>query len=211
MNEKERGLHAAVPPIEHGRIGARRLVGVVVGLLIAGVMTFGWATPNIAGGAFVSVRSVVVPLAEASAAAAGRSGLGLADGAAAPSGRVRIDIEITNRYPLPVVVTFQGPAFDARLTAPSSAGPASGPSIAWHASADDPELEQDVDSPAGGDASRVVRVQPGTRVVSMTSTATMDLSELPAGATPGTYSLAVTAYGIAAPEQAVTLVATAGP
>ena len=188
----------------------RRLVPRIVGLLIAGVVTFGWATPNIAGGTFVSVRSVVVPLPDASAAAAGRSGLGLADGAAAPSGRVRIDIEITNRYPLPVVVTFQGPAFDARLRAPSSTGLASAPSVAWHASADDPELEQDVDSPAGGDANRVVLVQPGTRVVSMTSAVTVDLSDLPA-ATPGTYSLAVSAYGIAAPDQAVTLIATAGP
>lgn len=188
-----------------------RLVPRIVGLLVAGVVIVGWATPNIAGDAFVSVRAVVVPLPGASAAAAGGSGLGLADGAAAPSDRVRIDIEITNRYPLPVVVTFQGPAFDARLWPPSSTGLASAPSVAWHASADDPELEQDVDSPAGGDANRVVRVQPGTRVVSMTSAATVDLSDLPAGATPGTYSLAVSAYGIAAPEQAVTVVATPGP
>ena len=175
-------------------LAALALVGAVV-------VSLAWAVPNIAGAAFVSVRAVVVPIDGAAASSPGPR-IRLADGSVRAGG-VRIDLELTNRYPMPVVVAFRGPAFDAWLQAPG--GGAAG-AAAWQSAVDDPRLEQDVDSPGGSSSTRVVVIQPGSHVVSMTPDgATLDPSASPALTAPATYRLGVSAYGIAAPEQAITI------
>lgn len=158
-----------------------------------------WAVPTFVGGAFVSVRVIVVPMTGAGSG----PGIKLADGSTVISGRVRIDLEITNLYPLPVVVSFQGPAFEAQLR---PAGQAAAATV-WRTTAEDQQLEQDQDSPDGVSTARVALVDPGTRVVSMTSPdATLDLSIAPGLVAPETYWLATSAFGIMAPAQPLTTV-----
>jgi hypothetical protein len=175
----------------------RRLVAVIALATAGVVLSIVWAVPTFAGAAFVSVRAIVVPLP---GTGSGPSIL-LADGSIADTGRVRIDLEVTNRYPLPVVVGFLGSAFEARLR------PAGQPaaSTVWRATADDRQLEQEEDSPDAVTSTRVVLLEPGTRIVSMTASgATLDLSTAPGVIAPASYSLAASAYGIAAPDQPLT-------
>jgi hypothetical protein len=162
-----------------------------------------WALPTFVGGAFVSVRVVVVPVTGTGSS----SGIKLIDGSTVTSGRVRIDLQITNLYPLPVVVSFQGPAFEAQLR-PAGQATATA-AAAWRTTAEDQQLEQDQDSPDGVSSARVALVEPGTRTVSMTSPeATLDLSRAPGVVTPETYWLATSAYGIAAPVEPLATVPT---
>jgi len=180
-------------------VTARRAIGAVVVVGLLAVLAAVWAIPTFAGTAFVSLRTVVVALPDAS----NRSlAVTLPDGTPAASGRLRIDVEVTNRYPLPVLVTFRGPAFHAALrsTATSGAAPT------WQTTAGDPELEQVDDSPAGGGGDSAVTVDPGTRRVSLTGDEpSIDLSA--AAIPPGTYTLSVSAYGISAPAAPVAIVA----
>ena len=175
----------------------RRLVAVIAVATAAVVLSVVWAVPTFAGAAFVSVRTIVVPLPGTGSG----PGILLADGSTADTGRVRIDLEVTNRYPLPVVVDFLGSAFEARLR------PAGQPatSTIWRATADDRQLEQEEDSPDAVTSTRVVLLEPGTRIVSMTASgATLDLSTASGVVAPASYSLAASAYGIVAPDQPLT-------
>jgi hypothetical protein len=181
----------------------RRLIALVAFAAAGVVLSVVWAVPTFAGAAFVSVRTIVVPLPGTGSGPR----LLLANGAIVDTGRVRIDLEVTNRYPLPVVVGFLGSAFEAQLR------PAGEPTAAtvWRATADDQQLEQDEDSPDGSTTTRVVLLEPGTRTISMsTSGATLDLSAAPGVTAPGAYSLAASAYGIGAPDQPLTTTSPEG-
>jgi len=174
----------------------RRAIALLAVAAAAVVLLVVWAVPTFVGGAFVSVRAVVVPVTGTGSG----SGIKLVDGSTVTSGRVRIDLQITNLYPLPVVVSFQGPAFEAQLRLAGQATATA--AAAWRTTAEDQQLEQDQDSPDGPSSARVALVEPGTRTVSMTSPeATLDLSSAPGVVTPETYWLSTSAYGIAAPAQ----------
>jgi hypothetical protein len=172
------------------------IVRSTVILLGAAVILGAWAIPTFAGRSFVEVTGRIVPIA---GAAAGQE-IVLPDGSMAPSARVRLDIEITNRYPLPVTVDFRGSAFGARLVDRT----ATGGEPAWQASAEDPLLEQADESPDGGDSARVIRLAPGTTLLT-TDGLMLDLAAS-AGVAPGIYSLEVTAYGIAGSPQPISIV-----
>jgi hypothetical protein len=176
----------------------RRVIGAILIVALA-VVIAGWAIPTFAGRAFVEVRARIVPVATNSV-----SGLSivLPDGSSVDSGRLQIDIEITNRYPLPVLIEFHGSAFRGTLTNSDSVGAAP----IWKVSVADPTLEQADESPSG-DLSRVVLISPGTSVLSTgTSGMALDLTTLAAVA-PGRYSLRITAYGIAGAPQPLAIVA----
>lgn len=176
------------------------LLAVAAGALVLLVV---WAVPTFVGGAFVSVRAIVVPVTGTGSG----SSIKLVDGSTVTSGRVRIDLQITNLYPLPVVVSFQGPAFEAELRPAGQVTATT--ATAWRFTAEDQQLEQDQDSPDGVSSARVALVEPGTRTVSMTSPeATLDLSLAPGVVTPESYWLATSAYGIAAPAQPLETVST---
>jgi hypothetical protein len=176
------------------------IVRSTVILLGAAVILGAWAIPTFAGRSFVEVTVRIVPIA--GAPPAGRE-IVLPDGSTAPSGRLRVDIEITNRYPLPVTVDFRGSAFGASLVDRTAAGG----EPAWRASSEDPLLEQGDESPdggMGGDSARVIRLAPGTTLVT-TDGLTLDLATS-AGVASGIYSLEVTAYGIAGSPQPISIV-----
>lgn len=175
----------------------RRLVGVILIVALAVVIAV-WAIPTFAGRAFVEVTARIVPVATNSV---GGPSIVLPDGSSVDSGRLQIDIEITNRYPLPVLIDFHGSAFRAMLTNPDTRGAAP----IWHVSVEDPTLEQADESPSG-DLTRVALISPGTSNLSTgASGMTLDLAAIPAIA-PGRYSLRVTAYGIAGAPQPLAIV-----
>jgi hypothetical protein len=162
----------------------RRLVVVIAAVVVLG----GWAIPTFAGRYFVNVTGRIVAVPDA--LASGRA-IVLPDGSLASSGRARVEIEITNHYPLPVLLDFQGSAFRAGLVGRDETG---GQPV-WQTSADDPLLEQADDSPDGIASPRVIRIQPGATIVTADGLA-LDLAEGSAAA-PGIYSLQISAYGIA--------------
>jgi hypothetical protein len=182
------------------RRARRRIVGAfLIATLV--VVAGGWAIPTFAGRAFVDVRARIVPIA---ADPVPGLAIVLPDGSAAASGRLRIDIAITNRYPLPVLIDFRGSAFHATLTRPDS----SSRTPVWKTSADDPALEQADESPSGAGSARVVLLAPGTTLLSLSSSdMTLDLATM-AAVDPGTYSLRVSAYGIGSSPQPLGIVAS---
>jgi hypothetical protein len=161
-------------------------------------MIAGWAIPTFAGRAFVEVSARIVPVAAGSVRG---PSIVLPDGSTVDSGRLQIDIEIINRYPLPVLIEFHGAAFRATLTNSDSGSAAP----VWKVSVEDPTLEQADESPSG-DLSRVVLISPGTtEVATGTSGMTLDLAAV-APVAPGRYSLRVTAYGIGGSPQPIAIV-----
>jgi hypothetical protein len=176
----------------------RRVIGGILIVALA-IVIAGWAIPTFAGRAFVEVTARIVPVATNSI---NGPSIVLPDGSSVDSGRLQIDIEITNRYPLPVLIDFHGSAFRATLTNPDTRGAAP----IWHASAEDPTIEQTDESPSG-DLTRVVLISPGTsRLSTGTEGMTIDLAAI-APVAPGRYSLRVTAYGIAGSPQPLAIVA----
>lgn len=179
----------------------RRAAVALLGIALA-VAVVAWAVPTFGGRAFVEVRVRVVPIV--GEPATGRS-IVLPDGSNADSARLRVVIEIQNHYPLPVLIDFRGPAFRATVIDRDSSG---GPPV-WQASADDAAIEQGDESPDGGDSPRVTLVAPGTTLLPISDPGmTVDVA---AGTVfePGIYSLQVSAYGIAASPQLLSIVATA--
>jgi hypothetical protein len=176
----------------------RRVIGGILIVALA-IVIAGWAIPTFAGRAFVEVTARIVPVATNSI---NGPSIVLPDGSSVDSGRLQIDIEITNRYPLPVLIDFHGSAFRATLTNPDTRGAAP----IWHASAEDPTIEQTDESPSG-DLTRVVLISPGTsRLSTGAEGMTIDLAAI-APVAPGRYSLRVTAYGIAGSPQPLAIVA----
>jgi len=172
----------------------------IVGAAIA-IILGAWAIPTFAGRAFIEVNARIVPFG--SGPVQGRSVV-LPDGSTADGAYLRVDIEVTNHYPLPVLVDFHGSAFQAGLI--DRAAPGGRP--VWQVSADDPLLEQTDDSPDGGTSARVIRLAPGTTVVTQDGIA-LDLSATTAVG-PGIYALQVSAYGIVGAPQLVSILDAAG-
>jgi hypothetical protein len=168
----------------------------VVALGVA-VILGAWAIPTFAGRSLVEVTSRIAVLGDQPVP--GRT-IVLPDGSAAPSGRLRVEILITNHYPLPVMVDFGGSAFWAGLV-DRSGGPGA---PAWQASAEDSLLEQADESPDGTGSSRVIRLDPGTTIVSAAEL-TLDVAATPAVAL-GIYALQISAYGIAGTPQLLSIV-----
>ncbi len=170
------------------RTGIR--TGVVVGL--TGILVVAlWGLPTFAGPAFVTVEPTIVAVPGPSRSS---RAVILPDGTEIHAGRLEIALEITNRYPLPVLIQFHGPAFRARLV---DRAMIDGVPV-WKATAEDPELERGDDSPDGGSGSaRVIRIAPGiTRLAAADVGMGLDLTPT-LGAHSGIFTVQVVAYGIA--------------
>ena len=175
----------------------RALVGLA--LVVAVVASVLWAIPSFAGRVFVDVAARVGPVTGAAAGATGRSVV-LPDGSVSASPRLRVEVAVTNRYPMPVVLEFRGSAIHAQLVARD--GPAG--LAPWRASGDDPSLETGDDSPDAGSA-RVVVVQPGTTTLpSSEAEITLDAGSTDIAA--GIYALHVSAFGLDASPALISIV-----
>lgn len=176
------------------RRGALALVALVAGLLLLVV----WGLPNVAGRRFVSVTTRVAVVGGTQ----GDKELILPDGSKAPPGELRIVAEITNHYPLPVVVAFRGSAIEASLVDRNVSKP---PPI-WRGSASDPAIESGDDSPDPGPG-RVVVIQPGTTLFPATPEAALvvDAAKV-AELEPGIYGLRVSAYGVSASPALISVI-----
>jgi hypothetical protein len=179
------------------RLGARAVVRSTIVVVGAAIILGAWAIPTFAGRQFVDVTGRIVAVAGESVAS---RVIVLPDGSVAASGIVRVDIEITNHYPLPVTLDFQGPAFRAALLARGSTG---GEAV-WQASAGDRLLEQADDSPDGAASPRVIRLLPGPTVLTPEDL-TLDLGAEDA-VPAGIYSMQVSAYGVAGSPQLLSIV-----
>jgi hypothetical protein len=175
------------------RAGAR---SAFIALGVAAIVG-AWAIPTFAGRSLVEVTSRIAVVG--TQPVPGRA-IVLPDGSSAWSGRLRVEIMVTNHYPLPVMVDFRGSAFRVDLV--DRAGESGAP--AWQASAEDSLLEQADDSPDGTGSPRVIRLAPGTTIVSAAEL-TLDLAATPAVA-PGIYALQISAYGIAGTPQLLSIV-----
>ena len=167
----------------------------------AAVILGAWALPTFAGRAFIEVNGRIVSLGGGSVP--GRS-VTLPDGSVADGAHLRAVIEVTNHYPIPVTIDFRGSAFRASLIDRATAD---GRPV-WQASADDVLLEQADESPDGGASPRVIRLPPGSTVVTQDRMA-LDLSATSA-VRPGIYALEVSAYGIGGAPQLVSIVNDVG-
>jgi hypothetical protein len=174
----------------------RRRVLVALAVVVAVVGAAVWAIPSFGGRLFVDVAARVGP---AGADAGGRSVV-LPDGSVSPSPRLRVEVAITNRYPMPVVLEFRGSAIHAKLVArdrPDEAAP-------WQSSGDDPSLETGDDSPDTSSA-RVVVVQPGTTTLpSSAAPITFDAASTDIAA--GIYALHVSAFGLDAAPALISII-----
>ncbi|HEY8437087.1 MAG TPA: hypothetical protein VIK65_00615 [Candidatus Limnocylindrales bacterium] len=176
----------------------RRRILVTVALGIAIVGTLVWAVPSFGARLFVDVAARVTPVA--GGGVTNRSVV-LADGSVASSSRLRIEVAVTNHYPIPVVVEFGGSAIHAELVARDRPGE---PPV-WRSTGDDPSLESGDDSPDAG-TSRVVVVQPGTTTLP-SAAAGMILDASSAAAIPaGIYALRVSAFGVDASPALLSIV-----
>jgi hypothetical protein len=176
----------------------RRRVLIALAVAIAVVATLVWAVPSFGARLFVDVATRVSPAADG--VASGRSVV-LADGSVASSARLRIEVTITNHYPIPVVVEFRGSAIHAQLVARDRPGERP----VWRSAGDDPSLESGDDSPDAG-TSRVVVVQPGTTMLP-SAAAEMVLDASTAATIPaGIYSLQVSAFGVNATPALLSIV-----
>jgi hypothetical protein len=179
------------------RLGARGVVRSTIVVAGVAVVLGVWAIPTFAGRQFVEVTGRIVAVAGESVAS---RGIVLPDGSVAASGIVLVDIEITNHYPLPVTIDFQGPAFGAAMLPRVSAD---GEPV-WQATADDPLLEQADESPDGGASPRVIRLLPGSTVVTPEDL-TLDLGAEDA-VPAGIYSMQISAYGVVGSPQLLSIV-----
>lgn len=176
----------------------RRRVLIALALAVAVVGTLVWAVPSFGARLFVEVAARVTPVPGSTAT--DRSVV-LADGSVASSSRLRIEVAVTNHYPIPVVVEFGGSAIHVQLVARDRPGD---PPV-WRSAGDDPSLETGDDSPDGG-SSRVVVVQPGTTTFP-SAAAEMILDATSAATIPaGIYALHVSAFGVDASPALLSIV-----
>jgi hypothetical protein len=180
---------------------SRRRLAAVGAVAIGIVLAVFWLVPMFGGPLMVSVRTQLVPVDDGGPGASVR----LPDGSVANASGVRVDVVVTNRYPLPVVLWFEGPAFEATATPVDVFGGRS-----WVVTADDPMLEQTDDSPDLGSATRVATIDSGEQVIEITpGVATFDLNASGGRLLAGTYSVSARAFGVTAPP--VDLVVLAPP
>jgi hypothetical protein len=183
------------------RARRRALVALAIGAAI--VIALAWAVPSAAGRFFVDVAARVAPAA-GSPTTTDRS-IVLPDGSASTATELRIEVQVTNHYPLPVVVEFRGSAIHASLVARDRPGA----QPVWHNSTDDPTLESGDDSPDNA-TSRVAVLQPGVTVLP-SDAARLILDVGSTAAVPaGIYALQVSAFGIAGSPVLVSIVDGAG-
>jgi hypothetical protein len=174
----------------HSRAG--RDILIAVGGVLAGAFVAVWALPNMAGPAFLSVRALVATQASASGPTITIAGL-----APVRASALNVGVEVTNAYPLGVVVGVDGVAFQAVVYRREANGRLS---RAWQASLDDPALEEGSDSPVGGGSASAAAVVPSGASRHDLSGSTSGFSLLDAAGKPlaaGVYYLRVWAYGIA--------------
>ncbi len=181
----------------------RRTALVALAAVAFVIVIAGWAVPTFAGRMFVEVAARVVPLG---GGAASNKAVVLADGTNAAVSRLGIGLDVTNHYPMPVLIEFYGASYGASLRA--RGGGASGP--VWQATGDDPVLEQSDESPDGGTSARVVRIPPGTTsFLSAEEGMILDPGSIVA-VEPGFFILRVVAFGIQGPQQMLSIVDEAG-
>lgn len=171
--------------------GSRRRLVTALGAIALTITIVGWVIPTFAGRAFVEVTAHVAPIA---GGPAGGRDVVLPDGAISDAARFRIQITITNRYPLPVLLDFRGPALRASLIGRET--PPGQP--AWTAQAEDPLLEQADESPDDGGSARVIVIPTGTTSVPATDDGASLTFAPTAEIAPGIYTLHVSAHGVAA-------------
>jgi hypothetical protein len=151
-----------------------------------------WAIPNVAGAAFVEVRAIVV----AHPAAGGHS-VTIGNDAPVNADSLSVSVEVTNRYPLTVVLSAGQTAFQAT----GYRRDASGKLVqVWRAVADDPALEEGSDSPVGGGQDAAAVAPGSTRHVVADGSNAFRLADAFGSPLPaGLYYVRVWAYGIASP------------
>lgn len=167
---------------------AAAVLGVIA---IAGFVAV-WALPNIGGPFFVRVSALVAPRA-----AANGPTLIVADSAPTRASALDIGVEVTNDYPLSVVLGTGRVAFQAAVYRRGAGGQLV---RVWETNVDDPILEEGSDSPVGGGSAGGAAVVPtGTSRHDLTG-ATAGFSLVDSSGAPlaaGVYYLRVWAYGIA--------------
>jgi hypothetical protein len=124
-----------------------RRVRLALAVVLA-VLLGGWLILNVGADSFVDVRALVQPDGSASAADPGTAG------------RAVVRIELSNRAPIAVTLGFRGPAFEAALY---EVGSNRDLVEIWRATAEDPSLESETDSPEGA-GPRVATVPSGITV-----------------------------------------------
>ncbi len=192
-----------------GRNGRRIALAVMVATAVAAFGVF-WAVPNMAGTAFVHVRAIA-EVRNDGAATAGTGGTSTTGAGAAlssviiggsPAVRAAalvVAVEVSNSYPLSVVLGTGPVPFQAAVYRRGSDGKLT---RIWQASGYDPTLEEGSDSPMGGSArDGAAVITPGTTRHSITSaTAPFSLTDSTGAPLPaGVYYLRVWAYGIGSP------------
>jgi hypothetical protein len=179
-----------------GKLLLAALIGAVVVAFVAG-----WALPNIAGPAFVQVRAVATV----------RTGTG--DGPTVAiggqttmrSGALNVTVELTNLYPLAVVLGASPTAFKAAIYRHDGTTQWT---LVWHQGAADPIVEEGSDSPVGGgSAGGAASVPSGiTRhQIANGSTAFPLVDARGLSISPGVYYLRVWGYGIGSPLVSVAI------
>jgi hypothetical protein len=158
------------------------------------IFAFGWALPNVAGSMFVSVRAVVTPIA----ADTGPTVI-VSSGDAIQARALSLDVEVTNGYPLGVVLGTDPIAYVGAIYAHDSGGQLS---RVWRSGLGDPAIEEGSDSPVGGGtAGGAIVVPPGsTRHQVAGGASAFSLTDAAGAPLPaGVYYVRVWAYGIASP------------
>ncbi len=183
--------------------GRSRTVRAAVILALAAILggfVGGWALPNVAGAAFVSVRPVVQPVA-----AAGGASVSVSGGTPVRASALAIGIEIVNSYPLSVVVGSGRMSYQATVYTRDSSGRLV---QVWVHGADDPALEEGSDSPDVGSgglpSNRAAVVAPGMHRFQITTADTVFLLT-GKGAATAVYYLQVWAFGISSGPIAISV------
>ncbi len=168
-----------------------RAAAILAVAALVGGFVGGWALPNVAGAAFVSVRPIVEPVT-----ATGGASVSVSGGTPVRATSLAIGIEVVNRYPLAVVVGSGRMSYQATLYTRDAGGRLV---QVWAHGADDPALEEGSDSPdvgsSGLPSNRAAVVAPGTHRLQVTAPdSVFPLTR--AGAAKAVYYLEVWAFGI---------------
>ncbi len=170
---------------------AFRLALALLGLVAVGAFVGVWVLPNVAGPIFLQVRALAAPRLSTTGPT-----ISIEGGAPVHASALDVGVEVTNRYPLSVVVGTGAIAYKAAVYRHDAGGQVT---RVWQSGVGDPALEEGSNSPAGGgSASGAAVVTAGTSRHDITGSATpfalTDSSGQPLPA--GVYYLQVWAYGI---------------
>jgi len=193
-------LEPPSPDRRAARGPGRLLVGALIGALLIAFVA-GWALPNIAGPAFVQVRAI----ATARTGSGDGATVAIAGQTTVHSGALNVTVELTNLYPLAVVLGASPTAFKAAVYRHDGTGQWT---PVWHQGAADPVVEEGSDSPVGGgSAGGAASVPSGiTRhPIANGSTAFPLVDARGLSISPGVYYLRVWGYGIGSPLVALAI------